>query len=826
MAAVSAMATTWRGDAQRRIDVAQSATLNGIDFIEVVDVGAQFQQGLRVHFLRSPAPAGITAAHVLVRGGERFTGLVVDRPPAYDGDVLVLHVDRAGDFSHYTLQLVQPDGSGLPMDGIDPVLSVAGFSFKVGCPSAFDCKPVSGCAPALLRAPDIDYLAKDYSGFRQLMLDRLAVLLPDWQERHAADLGQALVEMLAHVGDLLSYRQDAVATEAYLGTARLRTSVRRHARLVDYVMHEGVSARVWVSVQVSDDNVQLPAATPLLGGLAAAPSVLARAGYAAALQARPTVFETLHEATLFQAHGRINLHTWGERRSALPAGATQATLRGRFDQLKPGDVLIFEERLGPLTGRPEDADPRHRQAVRLSSVVTDDARGGPLVDPLYAQAITQVTWAAEDALGFALCLATRLTSGAVETDLMDVSVARGNVVLADHGLRTSQAEPLGQVPQPRLWRGLAADGSALDTPAAVAPRYRPALAQSPLCWAVPVDAADRGLSAAALARPDPAAAVPAVALTSQLGATPVDWHAQRDLLDSRGNNHHFVVEPDDDGIAWLRFGDGVHGRRPPPDMAFAARYRVGGGRSGNVGAGTLACIVSDDRAITGIHQPLPASGGADPESVAVVRAKAPFALRTQQRAVTAADYARIASGLPGVQSAAATLRWTGSWHTVFVTVELYGGAPLSPTDRARVAGALDVYRMAGHDLKVEPPVSVPLEVTMQVNADADHFRGDVVQALFQVFSHRVLPDGRLGFFHPDNFRIGQDVYASPLYAAAMAVDGVASVQLTRFQRRDAPGRVALDRGVVVVDRLELARLDNNPDFPERGVFDLVVSGGK
>ena len=80
------------------------------------------------------------------------------------------------------------------------------------------------------------------------MLDRLALLVPDWRERNAADVGIALVELLAYVGDHLSYQQDAVATEAYLGTARRRVSSRRHARLVDYLMHDGCNARAWVHV--------------------------------------------------------------------------------------------------------------------------------------------------------------------------------------------------------------------------------------------------------------------------------------------------------------------------------------------------------------------------------------------------------------------------------------------------------------------------------------------------------------------------------------------------------------------------------------------------
>src|SRR4029077_19199669 len=60
-------------------------------------------------------------------------------------------------------------------------------------------------------------------------------------------------ELLAYVGDHLSYYQDAVATESYLGTARRRISLRRHARLVDYVLHEGCNARAFVCIDTSRD---------------------------------------------------------------------------------------------------------------------------------------------------------------------------------------------------------------------------------------------------------------------------------------------------------------------------------------------------------------------------------------------------------------------------------------------------------------------------------------------------------------------------------------------------------------------------------------------
>ena len=50
-------------------------------------------------------------------------------------------------------------------------------------------------------APHINYLAKDYASFRKLILDRLAVTMPDWRERNPADLGITLLELLAYVGD-------------------------------------------------------------------------------------------------------------------------------------------------------------------------------------------------------------------------------------------------------------------------------------------------------------------------------------------------------------------------------------------------------------------------------------------------------------------------------------------------------------------------------------------------------------------------------------------------------------------------------------------------
>jgi hypothetical protein len=89
-----------------------------------------------------------------------------------------------------------------------------------------------------------------------------------------------------------------------------------------------------------------------------------------------------------------------------------------------------------------------------------------------------------------------------------------------------------------------------------------------------------------------------------------------------------------------------------------------------------------------------------------------------------------------------------------------------------------------------------------------------------------MPDGRPQVFNPNNFTFGQPVYLSVIYAAAQAVDGVAAVEVTKFERRDRPGGDGLSKGRLDFARLEIARLDNDPDFPERGTFQVTMRGGK
>ena len=232
-------------------------------------------------------------------------------------------------------------------------------------------------------------------------------------------------------------------------------------------------------------------------------------------QYRPEVFEPLADAVLYRQHNEIKFYTWGDGRCCLPQGATRATLvddAANRLRLRPGDVLIFEERVGPLTGQPADADPRHRQAVRLTRVqpaadqvvtqengvaVEVDRTPGPLLnDPLTDQPIVEITWAAEDALQFPLCLSAITDRSHGGQAVADVSVALGNIVLVDHGV-TLAAEPLGAVPEPSVFVAPAGAGPRCEpqerTPAPS--RFGPTLSARPLTFAAP-DAPAASASAA------------------------------------------------------------------------------------------------------------------------------------------------------------------------------------------------------------------------------------------------------------------------------------------------------------------------------------------
>lgn len=852
-------------DELRRASLIEHPTLNGIDYIEVDPADHRI---LRVFFVKRLPPAqpsdpddaadayGI-AGHprrIHVTGGTRVVGIRVVEATRRPTGFLEVRVDRAGDYSPYRLEI--------DSNQLDPFFAAATFSFMAACPIDLDCPTEPECAPSPLDEPELDYLAKDYASFRRLLFDLLTQLDPDFVERSPADLGVTLVELLAYAGDHLSYFQDAVANEAYLETARRRVSVRRHARLVDYRVHDGRNA--WTplvfTVESECELVPPPDVTRVLTRIGAplagedeAPGVFVDARRAGpdAFERDPAlagvvVFETAHGKTLRPELNELTIHGWGNEECCLATGATEAFVYRVDDDgvahrppLVAGDLLLVEEVRGPDTGVPADTSPAHRQVVRIDRIDTK------AIDPLFSAELDAegelqrlaagtgatplpllgVRWRREDALDFPLCLSSRTEEG---VRVSRVSVARGNVVLADHGMTVEDegefaAEGRFQL---RLRRGpltLQCRASGQE--------YDPASGRS---------GSERGWLACA-----PAAAEPALALLTGPGPNSLRelWTPVPDLLDSPPFERNIVAEIEDDGRALVRFGDGEYGRVLERPGAYRAVYRIGNGTAGNVGADALVHLVSPAGHaelvgnVVAVRNPLPATGGIEPERLDEVRIRAPQAFRAKQlRAVTEADYATAAQELPEIAGAVASFRWTGSWYTAFVGIDprdpddlvnLPGGrTELAPELQETVLGFLETRRLAGYDLEVRAPEFVPLELALDVCAAPGFFRADVAEAVREALSNRVLAGGRRGFFHPDNFTFGGRVYLSRIYAATERVEGVRSVTIRRFRRYGRAASGELESGVVPIGPWQIARLDADPSFVEHGVLEVSASGGK
>ena len=888
-------------------------------------------------FFLGRAPQALEAFNIQLTGGAPVSVLSVQVFRQTDltlADWMEVGVDQPGDASTYVLSIIQTDEAGVTgsMPGFDPIYGSVSFSFKASCPSDADCLAPCDCPPPQRDAPPINYLAKDYASFRQLILDRLAQTTPNWTETHTPDVGVMLVDLLAYVGDQLSYYQDAVATEAYLGTARRRISLRRHARLVDYRVHEGCNARAWVTVNAAADCELDPTtfffSTSFPGGPApgvAEPAEFAKAPPGSFIAFEPLVADPTVKIALKQAHNEILFYTWGDCACCLPVGATSATLadfdpitvnpggdaggdesngggdRGngasaapssnapaatpaqagaakdavapstaaeapqpipRILSLQVGDVLMFEEVLGPKTGVAADADPSHRQAVRLTGVTED-------IDPLFERErgglpVLRITWCVEDKLTFPLCLSAVMP--APDCSCREgISVARGNVILVDQGV-TLPPEPLGTVPIETSTVGCATDCEPPLVTLTAGP-FHPVLAQTPLTFAEPLPAC---LCAATVSTQDPRRALPEVTLTSVQdgpgGTVATTWRPRYDLLESGRGDAAFAVEMDDDQRAHLRFGNGDEGRQPAAGEVFTATYRIGNGPDGNVGPESICYLVF--RELTeGLGALIPrnmlaASGGTAPEATADVRMTAPYAFRDViERAITADDYAtlakdnarrlaardRVGAGhhrhrvakdpclipFEPLQNARGTLRWNGSWYEARIAVDPLGAESADAELLEEIDRYLGRYRRIGHDLEVVAANYVALDLGLSVCVKPLYLQAQVEQMVRRLLGTGFQADGSPALFNPDALTFGQAVFVSPIIAAVQGVPGVLEAQLTRLDRL-IPGRppptAAPDSvpsgGRLVLGASEIARLDQEPNAPGNGRLTILLRGGR
>ncbi|MDB2438583.1 baseplate J/gp47 family protein [Hellea sp.] len=814
---------------------------NDVNGIDRIDIGTADKSILQVHLVHTPdALPAFDKDDFQIQGGDRIRGLKVETV-TLAGSVLTLGLNMAGDFSVYILRILRSE--------FDNVLRDIAFGFRAECPEVFDvCELPPDQAPAPSPAPATDYLAKDFESFKRQMLDRLSTLSPAWRDREISDIGMTLVELLAHYADHLSYSQDVAANEAYLNTARLRSSLRRHARLLGYDVFDGLSARVFAHLEVGGDQDLEPSVFSFMTRNNRVKSVSAKRvdiDIHKLLKDGTQFFEpvpiteldsngerTPRLMSLRQNHNAMSLYDWGDPLAVLPRGATQAWIIGDAAQiqLKAGDFVCLEQLQREGAKPIEDldnlseldpADMSQRQIVRLiedPAPIRDELPSlGPAVD------LMKITWHAEDALKFDLQLGHIPDPNAPGdiTKRTELARACGNIILCDNGvsliaknsdfdLGEALGAPLDRN-DPEL-KAAIASLSDLDSSAS----FRPSLRETELSIISVPHNGENLASAHSFLNIDSREAMPAI-VVKENGAV---WNPTKSLIDASEDARLFVPELEEDGRTYLRFpGAQTFGAEPETNELLYAHYRVGRGPAGNIGAESLHHAIHDITfSITKVRNPLAGFGGAQAQSFEDIRIKAPRTITQNERAVTPDDYAQRVSLHPDVTAARVRKVWHGSWHTLFISVDPAGGLPFTEDLRGRLLDYLEPYRLMGQDIQIDPPIYAPLDIILHICVNPAHRQADVLRAVKAALSAARLENGELAFFHPDRLSFGDPIYLSQIYAAAGEVPGVADVKVIKFARWGTEDETALEDGIFKVGPSEIPILMNDPNYAERGVL--------
>ena len=820
----------------------QSA-LTGIDFVLVHDD----QTTLDVHFFHdfdslSAKPKLVTGpqGNVTVRS---LTG-AADVPPVVLQGAVALSKDPITLTSVATLTAVAPGGFApyvLRIDdpAIDSYFAEKAFSFKAACPSDVDCKaPDPTCPTAPSVDFPVDYQARDFHSFRRALLDFAARRYPAWPDRLEADAGVMVAELLGSLGDEMAYYQDRVAREAYLETATERRSVRRHARLVDYSVHDGLGATAWLDIQVSQDTKVHAGA--LAWALQDGRQIAFEVGRGLADRLARGSFPVQQDLNAVPAH------VWDETDACLHVGATAFAVQGHHAAAISGKAAGEPfARWAILQTAPTNPAVPARVHCALVVAAKDDH------DALLAQDITRVTLEPRFALPF-------------EMDLGTLTV-HFNVVPATAG-RTS-GDPLGapatpfDPADPDQWRFFTIGPSPAGSPDGTVPAIErdgpligPEGAQGrPVIFLYSLPGSDQDDLVWLSDVGDPRQAAPELwlapvqnlpptwpptgeswawrrALVGESSSVPTDEHftlddgTWRELCRPGDEGPHLVDYVGDPGQT-VRFGDGEFGRTPPAATLFRVIYRLGSGRRANLPAGAITHFAQSafdtPQAVLSITNPLPSEGGVDPEPADDVRRYAPAAFRaTTYRAVRQEDYARAAETLAWVERAGARFRWTGSWLTAFVTPDPRDGTSLGPDERTELGDLLDRYRQAGRPAAVRDPEYADLDVEVTVCVEPTAYPSDVKQRVLAA-----LVGSAEAFFAPDHFTFGTALERSELDAAIQQVAGVRAVESIRVRRRGFGDLQELSMKPLSLGDNVVIRVANDPLHPNRGSIQVLTGGG-
>jgi hypothetical protein len=516
----------------------------------------------------------------------------------------------------------------------------------------------------------IDYMARDYQSFRQTLIDLIPSRLPEWTDRSESDFGIVLIDLFAHMADILSYYQDRIANEAFLETAQERRSILNHLRLIGYEMAPASAASTQLSLILGDTRHGVVEIRP--GDRFATTSSAGKPAVTFEyIEQKPLIIDSDNGPwkKVYKTDGS-ELKGFKQLETCIPV---------REGKTVNGDVI------GVSDGSPNQRySLSHRKLLRGTLSITVET--SPPTAP----------W--------------RL---------------RENLIFGDYPFSRNHIQVL---------RDLSSHGSTLSF--------------------------------------------------------------------SRGGDPDFAIETDENDITSVIFGDGQHGRIPPPGARIIARYRIGGGLNGNVGSGLITTVVNAPQLqLIGakVTNKEPASGGAERESIEHAIKHAPSAFSSMHRAVTAEDYVSLAKLFPGVSKARAE---AANWNQINLFIAPMGsGQPVSDVLERDLLAFFENKRMLTTRIEIIGPEYIKIHIGVIAKA---------VAYLSPVTVAAEIESTIKSLFDFEKMEFGQTLYISKIYEALEALAGVDFVYIDEFKgvRNDANNTLlTASEGTLLLGSNEIPVLD-------------------
>ena len=253
----------------------------------------------------------------------------------------------------------------------------------------------------------------------------------------------------------------------------------------------------------------------------------------------------------------------------------------------------------------------------------------------------------------------------------------------------------------------------------------------------------------------------------------VTWFEVPSLYPAGPHERVYVVRIDDDGFATVIFGDGEHGARLPSGQEnVLADYRFGVGLEGDVSAHALTLLPQRPLGVSGVDNPLEASGATDPEQLADARTNAPLTVLTLDRVVSLRDYEDYAQAFAGIAKARATSILGPTGPVVYLSLAGPDGAQVSPDTIETLLAALAVVGDSRVTVEAGSPDPTLFRVSLDVLVDPDRVVADV---------HAAVGTALRTAFSVDRRSFGQAVSESEVLALAQGVSGVRAATVTGLE---------------------------------------------